>query len=173
MPLNKETKPSFLKRLIWPIDVTLTSIITPGQSRPGSNGNEVVLYILQISVRCSLEWYRENTFLLSRGALLLYEGDNQHIYLPTGQLIGQKVPIWNLEFVLPEEKLYVRGDIGHCISSVKGNYSSDIVALNKYSNFFRIWTIISIIEKIVIFRYYCIIENLHSPFIRKIWDGFK
>ena len=32
---------------IWPIDRTLSSATTPGQSRPGSNGNERVLHIPQ------------------------------------------------------------------------------------------------------------------------------
>ena len=30
---------------IWPIDRTLSGATTPGQSRPGSDGNEGVLYI--------------------------------------------------------------------------------------------------------------------------------
>ena len=34
---------------IWPIDGTLKGTTTLGQSGPGSNGNEDVLYILQIS----------------------------------------------------------------------------------------------------------------------------
>ena len=34
---------------IWPIDRTLSSATTPSQSGPGSNGNEVVLYIPQSS----------------------------------------------------------------------------------------------------------------------------
>ena len=34
---------------IWPIDRTLSSATTPGQSGPGSNGNEGVLRIPQIS----------------------------------------------------------------------------------------------------------------------------
>ena len=34
---------------IWPIDRILLGAITPGQSGPGSNGNERVLYIPQIS----------------------------------------------------------------------------------------------------------------------------
>ena len=33
----------------WPIDGTLTGAITPGQSGPGSNGNEGVLQISQSS----------------------------------------------------------------------------------------------------------------------------
>ena len=32
---------------IWPIDRTLSGATTPGQSEPGSNGNERVLHILQ------------------------------------------------------------------------------------------------------------------------------
>ena len=35
---------SFLNRSIWPIDKTLKGSPTPGQSGPGSNGNEEVLY---------------------------------------------------------------------------------------------------------------------------------
>ena len=34
---------------IWPIDNTLSGVTTPGQSEPGSNGNEGVLYISQSS----------------------------------------------------------------------------------------------------------------------------
>ena len=34
---------------IWPIDKTLSGAPTPGQSEPGSNGNEGVLYIPNIS----------------------------------------------------------------------------------------------------------------------------
>ena len=34
---------------IWPIDRTLSSAITPGQSGPGSGGNEGVLHLLQSS----------------------------------------------------------------------------------------------------------------------------
>ena len=34
---------------IWSIDGTLTGTTTPGQSKPGSNGNEEVLYIPQSS----------------------------------------------------------------------------------------------------------------------------
>ena len=34
---------------IWPIDRTLTGATTPGQSGPGSDGNEEVLYIPQSS----------------------------------------------------------------------------------------------------------------------------
>ena len=34
---------------IWPIDKTLSSATTPGQSGPGSNGKEGVLYISQSS----------------------------------------------------------------------------------------------------------------------------
>ena len=34
---------------IWPIDMTLTRATTPGQSGPGSDGNEQVLRILQSS----------------------------------------------------------------------------------------------------------------------------
>ena len=34
---------------IWPIDMTLSKATTPGQSGPGSNGNERVLHILQSS----------------------------------------------------------------------------------------------------------------------------
>ena len=34
---------------IWPIDRTLSGATTPCQNRPGSNGNEGVLHILQIS----------------------------------------------------------------------------------------------------------------------------
>ena len=34
---------------IWPIDRTLSGAITPGQSGPGSDGNEEVLHILEIS----------------------------------------------------------------------------------------------------------------------------
>ncbi len=34
---------------IWPIDRTLSGATTPGQSRPGSNGNEEVLFIPQSS----------------------------------------------------------------------------------------------------------------------------
>ena len=39
----------FLNGFIWLIDWTLTGSITTGQSEPGSNGNEGVLHILQIS----------------------------------------------------------------------------------------------------------------------------
>ena len=35
-----------LNSSIWPIDRTLTGAITPGQSEPGSDGNEEVLNIL-------------------------------------------------------------------------------------------------------------------------------
>ena len=38
-----------LSSSIWPIDKTLSGATTPGQSRPGSSGNEVVLHIPQIS----------------------------------------------------------------------------------------------------------------------------
>ena len=38
----------FLKRSIKAIDGTLTGTTTPGQSRSGNNGNEGLLYILQI-----------------------------------------------------------------------------------------------------------------------------
>ena len=34
---------------IWPIDRTLSGAIIPGQSGPGSNGNEGVLHIIQSS----------------------------------------------------------------------------------------------------------------------------
>ena len=34
---------------IWPIDRTVSGVTTPGQGRPGSNGNEEVLYIPQLS----------------------------------------------------------------------------------------------------------------------------
>ena len=34
---------------IWPIDRTLSGATTPGQSGPGSNGNEGVLHIPKIS----------------------------------------------------------------------------------------------------------------------------
>ena len=34
---------------IWPIDKTLSGATNPGQSEPGSNGNEGVLHISQIS----------------------------------------------------------------------------------------------------------------------------
>ena len=34
---------------VWPIDRTLSGATTPGQSRPGSDGNEAVLQILQRS----------------------------------------------------------------------------------------------------------------------------
>ena len=34
---------------LWPIDRTLSSATTSGQSGPGNNGNEGVLYIPQIS----------------------------------------------------------------------------------------------------------------------------
>ena len=34
---------------IWPIDRTLSSALTPGQSEPGNNGNERVLHIPQSS----------------------------------------------------------------------------------------------------------------------------
>ena len=34
---------------IWPIDGTLSSATTPGQSEPGGNGNEGVIHIPQIS----------------------------------------------------------------------------------------------------------------------------
>ena len=34
---------------IWPIDKTLSGATTPGQSEPGSNGNEGVLHIPQSS----------------------------------------------------------------------------------------------------------------------------
>ena len=34
---------------IWPTDTTLSGATTPGQSGPGSNGNEGVFSILQIS----------------------------------------------------------------------------------------------------------------------------
>ena len=36
-------------RTVWPIDKTLSGATTPGQSRPGNNGNGGVLHILQIS----------------------------------------------------------------------------------------------------------------------------
>ena len=36
-------------RSIWPIDKTLSGSTTPGQSRPGSDGKEGVLYIPQSS----------------------------------------------------------------------------------------------------------------------------
>ena len=45
---------------IWPIDRTLSVATTPGQIGPGSNGNEGVLYIPQIS--------------LSSDCVLLYPG---------------------------------------------------------------------------------------------------
>ena len=32
---------------VWPIDRTLSGATTPGQSGPGSNGNEEILRILQ------------------------------------------------------------------------------------------------------------------------------
>ena len=32
---------------IWPTDKTLSGVTTPGQSRPGSNGNEEILHIPQ------------------------------------------------------------------------------------------------------------------------------
>ena len=38
-----------VKTSIWPIDRTLSGATTPGQSGPGSNGNEEVLRILQSS----------------------------------------------------------------------------------------------------------------------------
>ena len=38
-----------LNRSTWPIDRTLTSTITPGQSEPGSNGNKGVFNTLQVS----------------------------------------------------------------------------------------------------------------------------
>ena len=39
---------------IWPIDKTLSSAITLGQIGPGSDGNEEVLHIPQISgITCS------------------------------------------------------------------------------------------------------------------------
>ena len=38
-----------LNRSIWLIDGTLTDITTPGQSEPGSNGNERVLNTPHIS----------------------------------------------------------------------------------------------------------------------------
>ena len=34
---------------IWPLDRALSNATTPGQSKPGSNGNEGVLHISQIS----------------------------------------------------------------------------------------------------------------------------
>ena len=34
---------------IWPIDMTRSGATTPGQSEPGSDGNEEVLHIPQIS----------------------------------------------------------------------------------------------------------------------------
>ena len=39
----------WLNNSIWPIDETLTSTTTLGQSGPGSNSNEEVLNTLQIS----------------------------------------------------------------------------------------------------------------------------
>ena len=38
----------FKKKSIWPIDESLIGTTTTGQSGPGSNGNEVVLYIPQV-----------------------------------------------------------------------------------------------------------------------------
>ena len=35
--------------MIWPIDGNLTGAITPGQSGPGGNGYNKVIYILQSS----------------------------------------------------------------------------------------------------------------------------
>ena len=44
---------------IWPPDKTLSGATTPGQSGPGSNGNEEVLYIPQSSTdeNLSLRWF--------------------------------------------------------------------------------------------------------------------
>ena len=42
---------------IWPIDKTLSGATIPGQSGPGSNGNEGVLQITQISPSDNLVLY--------------------------------------------------------------------------------------------------------------------
>ena len=62
---------------IWPIDETLTSTITPGQSWRGSDGNEGVLHILQIyknsaSSSDTVYCYTQATYIL--GVFWLYRG---------------------------------------------------------------------------------------------------
>ena len=55
----------WLNITIWPIDGTLTSTTNPGQSGPGSNGNEGVFYIPQsssLTIRCSLVLYPRHSF---------------------------------------------------------------------------------------------------------------
>ena len=43
---------------IRPIDSTLSDATTQGESRPGSNGYEEALYILQSPKTGTLDWYR-------------------------------------------------------------------------------------------------------------------
>ena len=43
-----------MNRFIWPIDETLTDTTTPGQSDPGSKGNEGVFYTPSISITRAL-----------------------------------------------------------------------------------------------------------------------
>ena len=45
-----------LNSSVWPIDRTLSGATTPRQIEPGSNGNEVVLCILQIPRAGALAW---------------------------------------------------------------------------------------------------------------------
>ena len=68
---------------IWPIDRTLSDATSPSQSGPGSNGNEEVLHIPQISKAGAL---------LSDG-LMSYPGHSGESYLSADmQLVYSTVP---------------------------------------------------------------------------------